>query len=662
MLHHLSIDIETYSPEDLKKTGLYRYAMHPDFAVLLLAYSMNRQPVQVVDLAQGERLPAWLPEALQDPNVLRHAYNAAFEWFCLNRAGLVTPLQQWRCTMMHGLYCGYTIGLGPTGEAMGIPQDRRKLSTGKSLITTFCKPCKPAKSNGMRTRTLPHHEPEKWQLFKTYCAQDVVAEMDILRRLSAFPVPESEQRLWELDCLMNAHGVAVDGELVASALHCSSVTTFDLMEEARALSGLDNPNSGPQLKKWLEDALEDKEDQEIDLPDVTKATVKTLLGRVTDDNIRRMLEIRQELAKTSVKKYAAMQAAVCADGRVRGLLQHYGANRTGRWAGRLVQVQNLPQNHLEPLEAARRYVCARDLEAVRLVYGNVPNTLSQLIRTALVPSPGCEFLVADYSAIEARVIAWLAMEQWRMDVFATHGKIYEASASQMFGVPIDEIKKGSPLRQKGKVAELALGYQGGPGALIKMGALDQGLTEEELPDIVRRWREANRRIVGLWAMLERGAVAAVKEGIPAQVNRCIIFARESDQATGQDFMTIQLPSGRKLFYARPKVEKGEYDRDQLSYWGMDQSTKKWSQMPTYGGRLVENCVQAIARDCLAEAMQRVVAAGYRVVFHVHDELVIEAPVGTQLEPVLELMGQPVPWAQGLLLRADGYKCEFYRKD
>lgn len=656
----LNIDIETFSSVDIKRAGMYKYVQSPDFEILLFGYAVDGGPVQVVDLAQGEKLPAEVISALQDPSVIKHAYNAAFEWYCLNKF-YRSPLEQWRCTMLHGLYCGYTAGLAATAVALGLPDDKRKMSVGASLIRTFCVPCKPSKANGMRTRTLPRHEPEKWQLFKEYCRQDVVTEMEIERRLSSFPVPIKEQRLWELDQIINANGVAVDMDLVTAALHIDETVTGKLMQEAIDLSGLDNPKSVKQLMTWLSEEL-DKEVQ-----DLRKSTVSSLLESVEEGKVRRMLEIRQELAKASVKKYVAIQDAVCNDGRVRGLLQFYGANRTGRWAGRLVQVQNLPRNYLESLNHARDCVKARKIDALRIIYGNVPDVLSQLVRTAFVAEPGKVLIAADFSAIEARVIAWLAGETWRQEVFATHGKIYEASASAMFGIPIEEITKQSPLRQKGKIAELALGYQGGPGALVAMGALDMGLTEEELPEIVQRWRAANRRIVDFWYALENAALKVIQTGAPMGI-RGLILAREGDYENGQDFLTIQLPSGRKLFYARPFVEVNEKNRASLHYQGVNQKTRQWEIIPAYGGKLTENVVQAIARDCLAESLVRLVYAGYQIVFHVHDEIVLEVPAATPEEAeshvaaITDIMAQPISWAPGLILKAEGFATRYYRKE
>ena len=470
MIHHLSIDLETFSSVPIAKAGAQKYISSPDFEILLFAYSLDGAPVEVIDLARGEQLPPWLVGAIFSPKYIKHAYNAPFEWGCLSKfLGATLPPDQWRCTMLHGLYCGYTAGLEATGRALGLPEDKRKLSTGKALIRYFCVPCKPSQANGGRTRNLPQHDPGKWKLFWEYCQQDVVTEMTIENLLSAFPVPDFVQKQWETDLMINARGVAVDMDLVIGALYLGDTVRQNLMAEATAISGLNNPNSVAQLSSWLQTETGEE------VSDLRKDTVSKLLGQ--DGNspqVQRMLEIRQELGKTSTKKYDAIEAAVCPDGRVRGLLQFYGANRTGRWAGRLVQVQNLPRTYTEPLGLARELVKERKLDALRMIYGAVPDTLSQLIRTAFVAPEGHVLIDADFSAIEARVISWLAGEEWRLEVFRTHGRIYEASASQMFGVPIELIKKGNPeyaLRQKGKVAELALGYQGSTGALINMGCL-----------------------------------------------------------------------------------------------------------------------------------------------------------------------------------------------
>lgn len=659
-MHHLSIDLETYSSVPIAKAGAQKYIQSPDFEILLFAYSLDGGDVQIIDLAQGELLPQWLASALSDPQYIKHAYNASFEWGCLSKFMGTLPIDQWRCTMFHGLYCGYTAGLDATGKALGLPADKQKLSTGKALIRYFCIPCAPTKTNGGRTRNYPRHDPAKWALFKEYCIGDVTTEMEILHRLENFPVPPELEKQWQTDALINARGVAVDMDMVRGALWIGETTRDQLTEEAVTLSGLDNPNSVKQLMQWLEEELDEE------LTDLRKDTVSRLLnGNLTNDTARRMLEIRQELGKTSTKKYNAIEAAVCADGRVRGLLQFYGANRTGRWAGRLVQVQNLPRTYVEPLPLARDLVKRRETASLRALFGSVPDTLSQLIRTSFIAEPGNALVDADFSAIEARVISWLAGESWRLDVFRTHGKIYEASASQMFGVPLERIKKGNPeyaLRQKGKVAELALGYQGSTGALIKMGALDMGLTEAELPDIVNRWRDANKRIRDLWYSMEAAAVQVIQTGQPVGL-RSLVLAREMDAGNNLDFLTIRLPSGRKLYYAHPSLGQNQWGKPSITYMGMDQTTKKWKLIETYGGKLVENCVQAIARDCLAEAIERLEAANYPVVFHVHDEVVVEcAAERASLDDIAAIMGQPVSWAPDLPLGADGWVGAFYKKD
>ncbi|MBL4937626.1 DNA polymerase [Clostridium sp. YIM B02515] len=657
-MRHLSIDIETFSSIDLKKSGLYKYVQSLDFQILLLAYSMDYEPVKVIDLAQGETLPMEFVEALQNPDVIKHAYNASFEWYALNKF-YHSPLDQWRCTMLHGLYCGYTAGLAATATVLGLSEDKKKLSVGSALIRTFCVPVKPTAKNGQRTRDLPHHEIEKWNLFKEYCRQDVAVEMEIERRLSAFPVPEAEQKLWELDQRINTYGVTVDKELIEGALYCSEMINSELTQEAVKLSGLQNPKSVKQLTKWLE------EETGAEVADLKKGTVKELIKTTNSDAAKRMLEIRQELSKTSVKKYKAMADVVNYDDRVRGLLQFYGANRTGRWAGRLVQVQNLPKNYLETLSHARDCVREKKVDALKLVYGNVPDTLSQLIRTAFVPSDNNIFLVADFSAIEARIIAYLAGEQWRQEVFTSHGRIYEAAASRMFGVPIEKIVKGNPeyeLRQKGKVAELALGYQGSTGALIAMGALKMALKEEELKDLVKRWRASNKRIVDLWYSIENAALEVMKTGQVVGI-KGLIIAREIDFNNNQDFLTIKLPSERKLFYAKPFLKTNEMGREALYYRGINQEKKKWESIPTYGGKLTENIVQAIARDCLAESLKRLEAAGYQTCFHVHDEVILDVPKDkADIKAVTDIMGQPIAWAQGLLLKSEGYETGFYKKE
>ena len=656
---HLSIDIETRSSVDIGQAGLYKYAQSEDFSILLFAYRQDDAPVEIVDLANGEKIPDEILRDLSDPLVIKHAYNAAFEWYCLNRAGYRTPLGQWQCTMIHGLYCGYTAGLDATGKAIGLPQDKQKLSVGKALIRYFCVPCKPARTNGGRGWNLPKHAPEKWELFKDYCRQDVVTEHAILQRLSLFPVPEDEWELWRMDVQMNAYGVRVDTDLIAGALHLHEISTEKLEEEARQITKLQNPNSVAQALAWL------RESQGVELPNLQKATVAEVLSREDlPDKTRRYLEIRQQLGKTSIKKYVAMDAAKGTDDRVRGLTQFYGANRTGRWAGRMVQMQNLPRNYLKTLDEARELVKKKQYAGVKLLYGNVPDTLSQLIRTAFIPSEGHKFVVADFSAIEARVIAWLAGEQWVNEVFATHGRIYEATASQMFHVPIEKIVKGNPeyaLRQKGKVATLALGYQGGTNALIAMGALHMGLSEEELPDIVQRWRGANRRICDLWYAIEEAALSVMQNAQPASV-RGLIFALEGDLLYGQCFLTIQLPGGRKLYYPKPFLQENRFGKQAIHYYTVGQRTRKWEVTSTYGGKMTENIVQAIARDCLAETLRRIAGKGLQVVFHVHDEVIIDAPAEVTVDEICSLMAEPIAWAPGLILKGAGFESSYYMKD
>lgn len=658
MQHHLSIDIETKSSVDITKAGAYRYAQSEDFEILLFAYKYDEEDVQLVDLTVEERIPERILTALMNPNVVKHAYNAAFEWYCLNTAGYRTPLEQWNCTMIHGLYCGYTAGLDATGKAIGLPQDKQKLSTGKALIRYFCTPCKPTKSNGGRSWNLPKHAPEKWELFREYCKQDVVTENEILKRLQAFPVPKEEQRLWRMDILMNAYGVRVDTNLIAGALAIDSHSTECLTAEAFRITGLSNPNSATQLQQWLSG-------KGVDIPNPQKATVEEYLQREDlPDDARKILEIRQQLGKTSIKKYVAMDTAKGADDRVRGLTQFYGANRTGRWAGRLVQLQNLPRNYLKTLDYARNLVKDKNYDGIKLLYGNVPDTLSQLIRTAFIPSDGNKFVVADFSAIEARVIAWLAGEQWVNEVFATHGKIYEATASQMFHVPIEKIAKGNPeysLRQKGKVATLALGYQGGTAALIAMGALNMGLAEEELPDIVQRWRSANPRIRDLWYAVEQAALTTMQTAQPQGIYG-LIFRYEGDLVYGQSFLTVQLPSGRKLFYPKPFLQENQFGKMAIHYYTVGQQTRKWEVASTYGGKMTENIVQAIARDCLAETLKRIDRMGLQVVFHVHDEVIIDAPVSITVDEICDLMAEPIPWAPGLILKGAGFESDYYMKD
>lgn len=671
-LHHLSIDLETYSTVSIGAAGSYRYILDPSFEILLFAYSLDGMPVEVIDVASGQIIPLWLKNALKNPLYIKHAYNAAFEWFALSKYLGWLPPDQWRDTMLHALYCGYPASLDAAGKAMGLPEDKKKLTTGKALIRYFCVPCKPSNANGNRTRNLPKHDPDKWKLFKEYNGQDVVTEMEIDHRLSAFPVPAFVQKQWETDLQMNARGVAADMELVRGALVIGAIVKSRLMTEARQLSGLDNPNSIRQLAQWLTDAT----DSDAEITSVTKETVATMLKQPQPANVQRMLEIRQELGKTSTKKYDALETCIADDGRVRGLLQFYGANRTGRWAGRLVQVQNLPRTYTHPLPPARQLVKDRNIDGLRMMYGSINDTLSQLIRTAFVATPGNVLIDADFSAIEARVISWLAGQEWRLEVFRTHGKIYEASASQMFHVPIEKIKKGNPeyaLRQRGKVAELALGYQGGVSAMRRMDVghnLDD-LSDDEVKGIVDRWRETNSMIRDLWNIVDSAAITVITNGgaqtIRSETTDAIItLACELDVITGTRYMTILLPSGRKLYYPSPEIGVNRWGNPSVSYTGQNQTTKRWERVETYGGKLVENIVQAIARDCLAIAIENLEAQGLHVVFHIHDEVVIDTPAwadeDTMLETVTKIMTKPIPWAQMLPLNADGWVDNFFKKD
>lgn len=671
-LHHLSIDLETYSTVSIGAAGSYRYILDPSFEILLFAYSLDGMPVEVIDVASGQVIPLWLKNALKNSLYIKHAYNAAFEWFALSKYLGWLPPDQWRDTMLHALYCGYPASLDAAGRAMGLPEDKKKLTTGKALIRYFCVPCKPSNANGNRTRNLPKHDPAKWKLFKEYNGQDVVTEMEIDRRLSAFPVPAFVQKQWEIDLTMNARGVAADMEMVSGALVIGATVKSQLMAEARQLSGLDNPNSIKQLARWLTEAT----DSDAEITSVTKETVATMLKQPQPANVQRMLEIRQELGKTSTKKYDALETCIADDGRVRGLLQFYGANRTGRWAGRLVQVQNLPRTYTHPLPPARQLVKDRNIDGLRLMYGSINDTLSQLIRTAFVATPGNVLIDADFSAIEARVISWLAGQEWRLEVFRTHGKIYEASASQMFHVPIEKIKKGNPeyaLRQRGKVAELALGYQGGVSAMRRMDTghnLDD-LSDDEVKGIVDRWRKTNSMIRDLWNIVDSAAVTVITNGgaqtIRSETTDAVItLACELDVITGTRYMTILLPSGRKLYYPSPEIGVNRWGNPSVSYMGQNQTTKRWERVETYGGKLVENIVQAIARDCLAIAIENLEAQGLHVVFHIHDEVVIDTPAwadnDTMLDTVTKIMTKPIPWAQALPLNADGWVDKFFKKD
>ena len=660
-MHHLSVDLETRSGADITKTGSYRYMQDPDFKILLFGYRVDDGPVQVIDLEAGEEIPSKIVTALHNPQYVKHAYNAAFEWYALNRAGYTTPIEQWQCTMIWSLYCGYAGSLANTGEAMCLGEDKKKLMTGKALIRYFCTPQRPTKTFKKKYHD-PADDPDKWELFKEYNAQDVVAESAILARLSRFPVPEGEWELWRDDIRMNAFGVRVDTQLIGGALNINDQSQRELTDEAARITGLANPNSTAQLLPWLAD-------HGCPLGNLQKLTVEETLQRDDlDPDVRRVLQLRQLLGKTSIKKYVAMETAMGEGERIRGISQFYGANRTGRYAGRLVQMQNLPRNYLSTLDSARNMVRASNYEGLKMIYGNVPDTLSQLIRTAFIPSEGRHFVVADFSAIEARMIAWLAGEQWVMDVFANDQDIYCETASAMFGVPVEKHGVNSDLRQKGKIATLALGYQGSINAMVAMGALRMGIPEDDLPDIVEKWRTSHPKTVGMWYRIEEAAVSCVSSGEPMRPD-CgaapisgIEFRMENDLLYGQTFMTIQLPTGRKLYYPKPFLKENKFGKMAIHYYGVDQTSGKWGEQSTYGGKLTENIVQAIARDCLCEVIRRIYAKGWDLVFHVHDEVIVDAPLDVHTEDLCALMDAPIDWAPGLLLKGAGFEADYYMKD
>lgn len=648
----LSIDIETYSSVDIQEAGVYRYCEAPDFTIMLFAYAFDDEEVKIIDLENGELVPEEVEDALFSPNVIKTAFNANFERTALSKyLNIEMPPEQWQCTMVKALTLGLPGSLEMVGKVLNFEDDKQKMKEGKALIQYFSKPCKPTKANGGRTRNFPEHDLEKWETFKEYCKQDVLVEREIRKKLSKFETLEREQRLWELDQRINDRGIGTDLVLIEKAIECDNTYTEKLMNEAREITGLSNPNSTTQLKNWISEKL----GQEV--KSLTKDSIPEILEIAKDKNVIRILELRQLMAKTSIKKYEAMLNSRCKDGRIRGLLQFYGANRTGRWAGRLVQVQNLPQNHLSDLDNARNLIREGRFDEAEFLYDSIPDTLSQLIRTAFIPAEGNRFIVADFSAIEARVIAWLAGEQWRLDVFKTHGKIYEASASQMFHVPIENIKKGSDLRQKGKIAELALGYGGSVEAIISMDK-SKSIPVEELPELVSSWRAANPNIVKFWWDVDKAAKKAIKEKTTVCIQHGIKFIYNPG------VLFIRLPSGRRLSYVRPKIEPHKtFSGDKITYEGMEQTSKKWTRIDTYGPKLVENIVQATSRDCLAEAMFRVEKTGYPIVMHVHDELVMDVPKGFgSVEEVNKIFAKPIDWAPGLPLKADGYECNYYMKD
>lgn len=642
----LAIDIETYSDVDLISCGVYKYSSSPYFEILLIAYSVDDKETVCIDVANGEEPPKEFMEMLFDDTVTKTAFNANFERTCFSNyyQHSFRP-EAWRCTAVQATMLALPLSLEGVGAVLGL--DKQKMTEGKELIKYFCSPCKATKSNGGRTRNLPKDAPEKWRQFKTYCIRDVDVEKQIRQRLAKFPIPKREQEIYCLDQRINDRGIMVDRNLVNHAVACDLLYKETATARAYELTGLENPNSVSQLKLWLKE-------KGLEVDSLAKDTVKDLSMKAEGD-VQEVLKLRLATSKTSVKKYEAIDRSVCAENRVHGLLQFYGANRTGRWAGRLVQIHNLPQNHLPDLELARALVSEGRYEEVELFYESTPNVLSELIRTAFVAKPGCRFIISDYSAIEARVLAWLAGEEWRLQVFETHGKIYEASASAMFHVPIEEITKTSPLRQKGKISELALGYGGAVGALTSMGALKMGLTEEELPGLVSTWRSANPHITAFWWAVDEAAVTAVRDKKPSKVGR-VSFEYKSG------ILFVTLPSGRKLSYVKPRMMLNKFGREGLTYEGIGES-KKWMRLETYGPKLVENIVQAASRDILAEAMLRLEKEGFDIVCHVHDEVVLEVPDGkSSVEEVNEIMAVNPVWTEGLPLKAAGFESPFYKKD
>ena len=643
----LSIDLETYSDQPLAKTGVYRYVESPDFEILLFAYSVDGGPVQQIDLACGEKIPSEVLSALEDETVTKWAFNANFERICLSRfldypTGDYLEPDSWKCSMVWAAYMGLPLSLEGIGAVLGL--EKQKLSEGKDLIKYFCQPCAPTKSNGQRTRNLPKHSLDKWLAFKRYNIRDVETEMSIQARLSKYPVPNSVWEEYHLDQEINDRGVGLDMELVRQAIQMDGRSRSELTQAMKELTSLDNPNSVQQMKQWLAD-------NGVETDTLGKKAVAELL-KTAPPQLQKVLTLRQQLAKSSVKKYQAMETAVCADGRARGMFQFYGANRTGRWAGRIIQMQNLPQNHLDDLSEARGLVRAGNFDALETLYEDVPDTLSQLIRTAFVPQENRKFIVADFSAIEARVIAWLAGEKWRQDVFAAGKDIYCASASHMFGVPVEKHGVNGHLRQKGKIAELALGYGGSVGALKAMGALEMGLSEDELPALVSAWRQANPKIVQFWWAVDRAVMDAVTRKTTTKTHGIVFSARNG-------MLFITLPSGRSLAYVKPKIGTNKFGGDCITYEGVG-GTKKWERLDSYGPKFVENIVQATSRDILCYAMRTLRCCS--IVMHIHDEVVIEADRRMSLQAVCDQMGRTPPWAKGLRLRADGYETDFYKKD
>lgn len=644
-MKQISIDIETYSSTNLNQTGVYRYADSDDFELLLFGYATDFGPVKVVDLTQGEKIPPQIIEALDNPNIIKSAFNAQFERVCLSRfVGHRLKPTGWHCSRVWSATLGLPLSLRDVGSVLGLP--RQKITAGKELVRYFCTPCKPTKANQNRTRNFPYHAPDKWQQFKQYNQRDVEVEMEITQKLECFPVPQNEWENYWMDQDINDRGIRIDQQLVNNAIKCQNVVHDQYLQTAKELTGLANPNSPLQLKDWLQQ-------QGIKTNSLSKASVAQLL-QTTTGTVHQVLALRQLLSKSSVKKYQAMQKAMCQDGRVHGLLQFYGANRTGRWAGRLVQVQNLPRNSMPDLEEARELVKQGNVPALAMLYDSVPDVLSQLIRTAFIPSKNHHFYVADFSAVEARVIAWLSNEKWRQESFAKNEDIYCASASQMFGVPVVKHGINGELRQKGKIAELALGYGGSIGALKAMGATNLGLTDDELPPLVQMWRNASPHIVQFWWDVDKAAKECIKTHLP-QESHGMKFAYRSG------CMFLKLRSGRSLCYPQPKIGINRFGSESITFMGIN-TVKKWSQIETYGAKLVENIVQATSRDLLAEAMRRLEAAGNPAVMHIHDEAVIEAPTGRSLATMVKIMTEVPDWANGLILNAAGFVGDFYKKD
>lgn len=657
MAKNLFIDVETYSSVDIKESGAYKYIESPDFEILIIGYALNDNPVKIVDLAQGEEMPEEFEEALLDPDCVKVAHNAVFERLSFKRIGHNVPAEQWYCTSVKAAYCGLPLSLDEVSKALNLTD--KKLDTGKALIKYFSCPCKATRVNGMRTRNYPEHAPEKWEMYKEYNKYDVLAEREIFKRLEAYIIPDIERKMYVLDQNINDRGILVDMELAESAIAVDNTYTSILTQHAQQLTGLENPNSPVQIRQWIEKTTG------CVVMSLSKETMPDLMKEFADyPDVIELLNIRKKLSKTSIKKYYAMLNCAMKDHRVRGTFQFYGANRTGRWAGRLLQLQNLSKNHISHIEVPREMIRARDWESVEMMYDDVADILSQLVRTALIASPGKVFSVADFSAIEARVISWLANEKWRMDVFRGDGKIYEATGSKMFNVPISAITKGSVLRDKSKISELALGYEGSLGALKRMGGERMGLSDTEMMSLVRKWRMANPAIVDMWKEIDEASKEAVRYQRPVSCTyRNIIF-----DCNGE-FMTIQLPSGRKLFYYGPKFKDKKIGCSTmptrvLCYQGVVQETKQWGEIDTYGGKLTENIVQAIARDLLGDAMLRMQDEGYEIVASVHDEVIAEVPeinAKDHYNRLVEIMSTPPQWAEDLPLNADGGVMMFYQK-